>query len=129
MRIRFDFLCAALLAAALAGCATQTKSPATLRPTAAQTQALESLHRTYDAGNYGDVIQQMATSTQLNTAPVPVQVEALKLKAFSYCLSKYAVLCRDTFKQILHIDPGFTLAPTEQGHPLWGPAYQAARGK
>jgi hypothetical protein len=129
MRIRFIALSATLFVAFLAGCATQTKPTATPQPTVAQTEALKNLNRTYDAGNYGDVIQQIAGSTELNSAPEPMQVEALKLKAFSYCLSKYPVLCRDTFRQILRIEPGFTLTPTEQGHPLWGPAYQTARGK
>jgi hypothetical protein len=128
MRIRFIPLYAGLVTACLAGCTVPTKPQVNTQPTAAQTQALENLRRTYDAGNYGDVIQQISASTELNTAPIPTRVEALKLKAFSYCLSKYAVLCQESFKQIFSIDPGFTLTPTEQGHPLWGPAYQTARG-
>jgi hypothetical protein len=81
----------------------------------------------YAAGNYGDVIRIVATSAPLAEAPDDVRIEALKLQAFSYCVTKYTQLCEDGFVRILRIEPSFVLAPNEAGHPLWGPVFKQAQ--
>lgn len=117
-------LALAVVLAALAGCAI-TAPPAA--PTEAQQQVLARVQADYLAGHYGEVIRQVATSDELATAPASIQVPALKLQAFSYCVREYVALCEDTFVRILQHDPAFVLAPAEIGHPVWGPAYQRAR--
>ena len=79
------------------------------------------------AGDYGSVIRTVATSTELADAPEDARIQALKLQAFSYCLTRYTQLCQDDFVRILRIDPSFQLPPNEAGHPLWGPVFQHAR--
>jgi hypothetical protein len=109
-------------AALAAGCAS-SHNPAGQQ---AQ-QALRQVRDQYMAGDYGDVIRTVATSDQFADAPQATLVEALKLQAFSYCLTRYTQLCEDDFVRILRMDPSFQLAPNEAGHPLWGPAFQHAR--
>lgn len=115
---------AALFTALLAGCAHLSR-PAI--PTEAQQQALARVEADYLAGRYGDVIRRVATSDELAGAPASIQVPALKLQAFSYCVSRHEALCEDAFARILKLDPDFTLTAAEVGHPTWGPAYQRAR--
>lgn len=116
------------LLAALAACSTP--SPTATQPAAPTQAALDQLQQVrdaYGAGKYGEVIRSVATSNELAAAPPVVLTEALKLQAFSYCVSGYQKLCEDDFVRILAIDPSFELAPAEQGHPKWGPAYRGAK--
>ncbi|OZI77002.1 TssQ family T6SS-associated lipoprotein [Bordetella genomosp. 12] len=102
---------------------TATERP----PTVAALGALEEVQTAYQAGRYGEVILYVARSDDLDQAPASVKIPALKLQAFSYCVSNYLQLCEDAFARILAIDPGFELKPAEIGHPIWGPAYQRAK--
>jgi hypothetical protein len=115
------------LLAALAGCAVPTPAAEPQPPTQAALEQLQQVRDKYLAGKYGDVIRSVATSNELAAAPASVRVEALKLQAFSYCVSNYRELCEDGFLRILQIDPSFELAPGEQGHPQWGPAFRSAK--
>ncbi|MCY1378377.1 TssQ family T6SS-associated lipoprotein [Achromobacter agilis] len=105
--------------ALLAACAS------TPSPQAAD--ALQQVRDEYAASRFGTVIRTVATSDALATAPTPTRVEALKLQAFSYCVTNYRQLCEDTFVRILQLQPSFQLAPNEIGHPQWGPAFQSAQ--
>lgn len=116
----------AAIALSLAGC-TGLRSAADAPPTPAALQALEQVQTDYQAGRYGDVIKYVARSDDLATAPASVRVPALKLQAFSYCVSKYVPLCEDTFARILAIDPSFELSPSEAGHPVWGAAFKRVK--
>ncbi len=117
------------LSALLAGCAgikaVQPEAPAT----AEALDPLQQVRDKYSAGRYGEVIRGVATSDALATSTKAVRIEAYKLQAFSYCVSKYAQLCEDSFTRILALDPAFELAPNEAGHPAWGPAFQRARAQ
>ncbi len=115
-----------VLSCGLAAC-TGPKIAAELPPTPAAQQALERVQTDYRAGRYGDVIRYVAKSDDLASAPTSVEIPALKLQAFSYCVSNYPQLCQDAFARILDLDPGFKLTPAEIGHPIWGPAYKRAK--
>ena len=95
--------------------------------TDAHRQALESLKEAYRAGQYGDVIRASARSDTLATAPDDIKVEALKLEAFSYCVTDHRALCEARFARILTLQPDFALTTAEQGHPQWQPAFDAAK--
>lgn len=114
-----------LMLALLAAAATSIAGCATTDPAAQQ--ALVQVRERYAAGDYGDVIRTVATSRPLAGAPDPTRVEALKLQAYSYCLTRYTQLCEDGFVRILRIEPSFQLPPNEAGHPMWGPVFQHAR--
>ncbi|ALM85927.1 TssQ family T6SS-associated lipoprotein [Bordetella sp. N] len=116
------------LLAALAACSTPSTSVTqSAAPTQAALDQLQQVRDAYGAGKYGEVIRTVATSNELAAAPPVVLTEALKLQAFSYCVSNYQKLCEDDFTRILAIDPSFELTPAEQGHPKWGPAYRGAK--
>jgi hypothetical protein len=118
MMKKFFFLPVSLAAALAAGCASTG---------GAAQQALSQVREQYAAGDYGDVVRTVATSQALAQAPEDTRIEALKLQAFSYCVTNYTRLCEDGFVRILRMDPSFTLAPNEAGHPLWGPAFRRAQ--
>lgn len=105
-------------AAAIAGCSTTDP---------AARQALDDVRQQYLAGDYGGVIRTVATSDTLAKGPDDTRVEALKLQAYSYCLTQYTQLCEDGFVRILRIEPSFQLPPTEAGHPMWGPVFKRAQ--
>ncbi|MFY3683674.1 TssQ family T6SS-associated lipoprotein [Achromobacter xylosoxidans] len=114
----------------LAGCAGLP--PASAPDRAPTPQALEQLQQVrdqYSAGHYGEVIRGVARSDELAASSKAVRIEAYKLQAFSYCVSRYAQLCEDSFSRILQIDPNFELAPNEAGHPVWGPVFQRAKSQ
>ncbi|MDR6604928.1 hypothetical protein J2732_005966 [Achromobacter deleyi] len=126
MKIRFlsSLLGASLMLAGCAGLPSgQPEAPATPE---ALTQ-LQQIRDAYGTGRYGEVIRGVATSDALAASPRAMRVEAYKLQAFSYCVTRYAQLCQDSFARILALDPTFELAPNEAGHPSWGPAFQRAR--
>lgn len=126
--IRLLFVSAALFFSALmlglTACST-TASPAQLAARA----TLDSAHVAYDKGDYERTLYVLGHSRDLDSASPETQVEAHKLAAFSYCLTNRISLCRAEFTKILDIAPQFELSPAERGHPIWGPAFEAARRK
>ena len=125
--VRHSICGAVLVLSVLTGCAMPGGLTAEAPPTAAQTVALEQVRQDYAAGRYGEVVRGVARSGELAEAPRATRIEAMKLQAFSYCLTRHAALCEDQFRRILALDPAFTLTGTEQGHPQWQPAFDAAR--
>ena len=125
IRLLSSLLGATVLLAGCAGISSQPESP----PSAEALAQLQQVRDTYGAGRYGEVIRTVATSDALASSTKAVRVEAYKLQAFSYCVSRYAQLCEDSFARILALDPSFELAPNEAGHPSWGPVFQRARNQ
>jgi hypothetical protein len=118
----------AVLVTTLAACSTpSTSTSQSATPTQAALDQLQQVRDAYGAGKYGDVIRGVATSDELAGSTPAVLTEALKLQAFSYCITNYQKLCEDDFARILALDPSFELAPAEQGHPKWGPAFRSAK--
>ncbi len=111
----------------LAGCVGLPASPPEKPPTPEALAQLQQVRDQYSAGRYGEVIRQVARSDELASSSKAVRIEAYKLQAFSYCVSRYAQLCEDSFARILQLDPAFELAPNEAGHPVWGPVFQRAK--
>ncbi len=113
----------------LAGCVGLPASPPEKPPTPEALAQLQQVRDQYSAGRYGEVIRQVARSDELASSSKAVRIEAYKLQAFSYCVSRYAQLCEDSFARILQLDPAFELAPNEAGHPVWGPVFQRAKAQ
>ena len=112
-------LLASLLLSACAGPSVQES--------AAQRQALSALEQDYNAGHYQQVAQTVGLSVELQTAPPSIQVPALKLQAFSYCLLKNTVQCKRSFEKLLQRYPDFDLPEAERSHPMWGPVFKQAK--
>nr|WP_211485637.1 TssQ family T6SS-associated lipoprotein [Achromobacter ruhlandii] len=113
----------------LAGCAGLPASAPEQPPTPEALEQLQRVRDQYSAGQYGEVIRGVARSDELAASSKAVRIEAYKLQAFSYCVSRYTQLCEDSFSRILQIDPNFELAPNEAGHPVWGPVFQRAKSQ
>jgi hypothetical protein len=81
----------------------------------------------YNDGNYNEAIKHLSGAPEIwSGGPKSTQLDALKYMAFSYCVTGRTTLCRHQFDKALKLDPGFDLAPGENGHPLWGPVFARA---
>lgn len=84
----------------------------------------------YNNGEYNASIKRLGSAPEIwSNGTKSAQTTALKYMAFSYCVTGRQVLCRQQFEKALKLDPAFDLAPGENGHPLWGPAFARAKKK
>ena len=118
--------CLTLAAFGVSACASiqGSYSPAQVAQSRA---ALQQVQTDYQQGEYGQVIRRVTIDKALNEAPQDIRIQALKLQAFSLCLTQYEFLCQEKFQQILALKPDFQLQASEQGHPLWGPVFERAQ--
>jgi Tfp pilus assembly protein PilF len=122
-------LAAALL---LAGCASQTMQgvqrdlQGLFRGGSAE-QELGTGIRHYEDGSYNEASRSIRKSLEMGLAKPSDQVKAYKYLAFIDCVSKRERQCRDNFRKILSIDPGFELDAAEAGHPTWGPVFRSVK--
>lgn len=100
--------------------------PAPKEPSASE-KALAVALSTYERGDYGAAIRQLTPLTTDGSLDQANQLQALKLLAFSECLSRKITACRKTFERAFRLDHQFDLAPAEKGHPVWGPQFERAR--
>jgi tetratricopeptide (TPR) repeat protein len=82
----------------------------------------------YDRGDYAKALKGLQDA-QKESLSITDRVKAMKLTAFSYCLTNRNALCRTTFENILQLKPDFVLDAAEVGHPSWGPSYRAVKSK
>jgi hypothetical protein len=82
--------------------------------------------RLYNDGEFANAIARLSAS-EIQAANTATRTTALKYTAFSYCVTQRPAPCRQAFDKALRIDPNFSLAPGEQGHPMWGPVFDKAR--
>lgn len=91
--------------------------------------AIAEANRQFTAGDFKAVIAHLNTSKAIDFSSTATQVQAHKLLAFSYCLTKKTALCNTEAERVMLLDPGFQLSEAERSHPMWGPAFDAARKK
>jgi len=113
---------AAVLLAALAGCATLEKL---VQATKAQVTLVEGL-RQYDAGNHEAATKSLTAALKLGLGKGD-QATAHKHLAFIQCSAGREPQCRDEFRKALAVDPALELAPAEAGHPVWGPIFRSLK--
>jgi len=82
--------------------------------------------RLYNNGDFAGAIARL-NAPEIQAASVATRTSALKYTAFSYCVTQRPAPCRQAFDKALRIDSHFTLAPGEEGHPMWGPVFDKAR--
>jgi len=92
-------------------------------PLAADLQAMKDGLALYDAGDYNGAIKRLGSPDIWSGHNKDLQVNALKIMAFSYCVTSRTQLCRQQFDRALKLDPTFNLSPGEIGHPIWGPVF------
>ncbi len=89
--------------------------------------ALAAGVKEYDAGEYSKAESDLNEALTHGLLAKTDQSRARKLLAFIYCTSNREAQCRDEFRKAFEIDPGFSLTPAEDGHPIWGPVYRDVR--
>jgi len=89
--------------------------------------ALREGIRLYNDGDFNGAIKRLNSNDIRSGAPLSTRTAALKYTAFSYCVTSRPKQCQQAFEKALKIDPAFTLEPGEEGHPLWGPAFERAK--
>lgn len=89
--------------------------------------ALRDGIRLYNEGDFNGAIKRLGSDDIRSNSPARIRVAALKYTAFSYCVTSRPKQCEQAFERALKIDPDFTLDAGEQGHPLWGPAFERAK--
>ena len=81
----------------------------------------------YDAGEYDAAVKSLTDSLDHGLLTKADQSRARKYLAFSHCVSGREQQCRGEFRKAFEINPDFSLAPAEDGHPSWGPIYREVR--
>jgi len=81
----------------------------------------------YEDGKYALAEKNLKDALALGLADPGDQVMSHKYLAFLYCVSSRKTLCREEFKKAFELDPGFTLSPAEEGHPMWRKTYQQVK--
>lgn len=135
--------CLSVLALALfliAGCGTtpppqapqspQAPPPQPERPSQQVARAtLERAQQAYDKGEYAKAIHTLKSGGEpvFEGVDPAMRLDAMKLEAFSYCVANQVTECRTQFRKILDAFPTFDLSVAEGKHPVWGPAFQAAK--
>ena len=80
----------------------------------------------YDKGEYAEAIKKFQSPEFTNSWP-ELRIRALKYLAFSYCVTDDLRSCQQAFYDALQLDHNFTLLPSEEGHPIWGPVFEKAK--
>lgn len=80
----------------------------------------------FEAGNYPEA-EHMLLTPEVWKGSARQQLRALKYLAFTYCVSDRPRQCRQSFERAFQLDPGFRLEAGEDGHPLWGAAFEDVR--
>lgn len=129
---RTAWLAIALLAISLvSGCASQTAREMgidKIAPRKAE-KLLSTGIQQYEDGNYKASQKSLNDALDAGLAFHSDQVAARKYLAFIYCSSGQERACRDEFRRVFELDPHFTLDPTEEGHPIWGPIYRNVKAE
>ena len=111
--------------------ATPAVQPAPVAPAPvpnADQIALKEGTALYNNGEYNKAIARLS-APEIGTGSKATQIAALKYLAFSYCVTNRQALCRQQFEKAFKLDPAFDLAPGENGHPLWTPAFKKEKDK
>lgn len=122
---------------ALAGCTTPAPSPDTSAPAVQPERlsqqvarsTLERAQQAYDEGDYAKTLTTLKSGgvAVFDAAEPATRQDAMKLEAFSYCVANQIPECRTQFRKILDAFPTFDLNVAERKHPVWGPAFEAAK--
>ena len=123
----------ALALLAVAGCTTTpppepAPQPERLSQQVART-TLEKAQQAYDEGDYAKALSTLKSGgvSVFEAAEPSTRLDAMKLEAFSYCVANQIAECRNQFRKILDAFPTFELNVAERKHPVWGPAFEAAK--
>lgn len=110
--------------------ASTPPAPPAVSPAAdlgASERALTAAIGLYERGEFQSAVRALTPMTTDGSLDPSQLLRALKTLAFAQCSANQRAACRRTFEQALRADSTFDLAPTERGHPIWGPEFVRAR--
>mgnify|MGYP003384512796 CR=1 FL=1 len=111
----------------LVGCASGSSSGGSLFQSKAEKNLAVGIHQ-YDEGNYVEAVANLQDALTQGLDKQD-EVRARKYLAFTHCVSGKQKACADEFRKALAIDPALELAPSEAGHPIWGPVFKSVKAK
>lgn len=117
-------LVAALLIAALAGCAQLQNALSLSKGRSALSEGV----RQYNDGQHLAAAKNLHSALELGLNDGE-RASAYKHLAFIHCSAGRTSQCREEFRKALVADPQLALAPAEAGHPVWGPIFIAAKAE
>jgi Tfp pilus assembly protein PilF len=83
----------------------------------------------YEDGKYTLAEKNLKEALNLGLTDPGDNVTAHKFLAFLYCASSRKTLCKEEFKKVFELDPGFMLSPAEEGHPMWRKTYREVKNQ
>jgi Tfp pilus assembly protein PilF len=98
------------------------------RSVKAEGQPLQVGLKQYDDGDYAESAKNLQGAIERGLPPGDL-ANAHKYLAFIHCSSGRAAACRDEFRKALAVDPQLDLAPSEAGHPAWGPVFRSVKAE
>ncbi len=131
MKLSRWLILTAAVALLTTGCASQTAREIGIDKLSLR-QAEKTLNkgiRQYEDGDLKSAQKSLLDALRLGLTFDSDKVVAHKYLAFIYCSSNQEAPCRDEFRRAFDLDPGFKLAPTEIGNPLWAPVYNGVRAE
>jgi hypothetical protein len=98
----------------------------------AASRSMDELRRgvqRYDDGEYQEAARHFQRALEIGLPDPGDEATARKHLAFIACVTKRTSVCRAEFRKAFEADPGFTLAPAEAGHPMWGPVFRSVQAE
>lgn len=121
-------LSSSLFAILLTACGGSTIKEKNQSPyTPAEEILLQQIETLFHDGKYRSVISKVRQTPEVSLGTLEFRSNALKYKAFSECLLSQNRNCRNTFRQLLTLNPAFELRASEADHPQWGTVFSAEK--
>jgi len=117
------------LFSALAACSSEpVRSLQALFQHSKGAPALSAGLRQYEEGEYVRSAKNLQGALDQGLSDAE-SARAHKHLAFIHCASNRERLCRDEFRRALAFAPSLELAPSEAGHPVWGPIFRSVKAE
>jgi len=128
MRKLRPLLICATLSVILSGCATSAGRcfQELFEPASKGQEALAAGLTSYEEGDYADAAKNLKRAIARGLTRQQ-SAGAHKHLAFINCASEREAQCRREFRNALALDPAMELAPSEAGHPIWGPIFRSLK--
>ncbi len=117
------------LFSALAACSSEpVRSLQALFQHSKGAPALSAGLRQYEDGQYIQAAKNLQGALDQGLSDAE-SARAHKHLAFIHCASAREHACRDEFRKALAFAPSLELAPSEAGHPVWGPIFRSVKAE
>jgi Tfp pilus assembly protein PilF len=91
--------------------------------------ALAAGVKQFENAQYAEASRNLQSALDLGLSSASDRARAHKYLAFIHCASNRLSQCREQFGRALDAVPEMDLEASEAGHPVWGPAFKAAKAR